>query len=274
MTDPHWIGMPEPRRPTAGRSGDGPPPASAGPGAAGKLGLLGRAETLSAGRQPYVMATVVRAERPTSAKAGDRALVLADGTIEGFVGGHCAMGTVRTQGLRLLESGSSTLLRITPEAAEPYETEGLVAVGQPCLSGGTLEIFLEAVIPPMLVHVFGGGPIAGALVAVGAALEYQLESTTDPMAALAPDTAAVIVASHGVDEMPVLRRALDHAVPYIGLIASRRRGTAVLAELSALEGGEAGERIRTPAGLDIGARTPAEVALSVYAQIVAVRVSP
>nr|BFE81364.1 hypothetical protein GCM10020093_039650 [Planobispora longispora] len=128
-----------------------------------------------AGREPYVMATVVRAGRPTSAKPGDRALVRADGTIEGFVGGHCATSAVRAQSLRLLRSGDSTLLRITPAAAEPYEEEGLVAVGQPCLSGGTLEIFLEAVLPPALVRVHGEGPIALALRRVGAALGYQVE---------------------------------------------------------------------------------------------------
>jgi xanthine dehydrogenase accessory factor len=208
------------------------------------------------------MATVVRAERPTSAKAGDRALVLADGTIEGFVGGHCALATVRTQGLRLLASGRSTLLRITPAAAEPYEEEGLVAVGQPCLSGGTLEIFLEAVIPPTLVQVYGGGPIAQALQRVGEALGYDVEPSDQAGAAPPGDVHAVVVASHGVNEIPVLRAALAAGVPYIGLIASRKRGSAVLAEI------EGGERVHTPAGLDIGARTPAEIALSIYAQLV------
>ena len=77
--------------------------------------LLTRADVLRHGRTPFVLATVVRAERPTSAKAGDRALVLPDGTLEGFVGGTCAETTVRLQGLRLLETGESPLLRITPD---------------------------------------------------------------------------------------------------------------------------------------------------------------
>ncbi|GIH76727.1 XdhC family protein [Planobispora longispora] len=215
-----------------------------------------------AGREPYVMATVVRAGRPTSAKPGDRALVRADGTIEGFVGGHCATSAVRAQSLRLLRSGDSTLLRITPAAAEPYEEEGLVAVGQPCLSGGTLEIFLEAVLPPALVRVHGEGPIALALRRVGAALGYQVEPAAGPPA---PDTAAVVVASHGVGEAPVLTAALRAGVPYVGLVASRRRAAAVLA------GVEGGERVHAPAGLDLGSRTPGEIALSIYAQIVAER---
>src|SRR5256885_9568269 len=119
--------------------------------------MLTRVDHLRSGRTPFVLATVVRAERPTSAKPGDRALVLPDGTIEGFVGGRCAESTVRLQGLRLLRTGESTLLRITPDAGDASEAaaEGLVTVGNPCLSGGTLEIFLEAMMPPTLVHVFG-----------------------------------------------------------------------------------------------------------------------
>ncbi|NUP00305.1 MAG: cytochrome oxidase I [Nonomuraea sp.] len=221
-----------------------------------------RAAGLRSGREPYVLATVVRAQRPTSAKPGDRALVLPDGTIEGFVGGVCATDTVRAQGLRLLRTGRATLLRITPEAGAPHEEEGLVAVGQPCLSGGTLEIFLEAVLPPVLVCVFGDGPIARAFAAVGAALGYQVETGG---AEVAGDASAVLVASHGVGEVPVLRAALAKGVPYVGLIASRRRGAAVLAEL------DGGERVHVPAGLDIHARTPGEVAVSVYAEIIALR---
>ncbi|MDP4504268.1 XdhC family protein [Nonomuraea turcica] len=231
------------------------------------LDVQARVAELRSGREPYVLATVVRAQRPTSAKAGDCALVLPDGTIEGFVGGVCAADTVRAQGLRLLElrrpPGRTTLLRITPEAGEPHEEEGLVAVGQPCLSGGTLEIFLEAVLPPVLVHVYGDSPIARAFAAVGRAMGYQVEA--DAGAAIADDTAAVLVASHGVGEEPVLRAALAKDVPYVALIASRRRGAAVLA------GVEGGERVHVPAGLDIGARTPGEVAVSVYAELISTR---
>jgi len=236
--------------------------------------LLVRADTLRGGRTPFVLATVVRAERPTSAKAGDRALVLADGTVEGFVGGTCAESTVRLQGLRLLETGESTLLRITPEITpEPSESgavEGLVTVANPCLSGGTLEIFLEAMLPPALVHVFGDSPVARALAAVGGPLGHAVEASTDPTAPIAPDTAAVVVASHGRDEEPVLAAALRAGVPYVGLVASRRRGTAVVAQLDVPDDAKA--RVRTPAGLDIGARTAAEIALSIYAQLVAERV--
>jgi xanthine dehydrogenase accessory factor len=237
--------------------------------------LVARAEGLRSRRTPFVAATVVRAERPTSAKPGDRALVLPDGTIEGFVGGVCAESTVRLQALRLLETGESTLLRISGDAAPdaaPETTEGLVAVGNPCLSGGTLEIFLEAVLPPTLVHVFGEAPIARALVTVGAAIGYDVRTTVDPAAPVRPDTAAVVVVSHGRHEEPVLAAALRAGVPYVGLVASRRRGAAVLAALDVDDALRA--QVRTPAGLDIGARTPPEIALSVLAEIVSQRPRP
>jgi xanthine dehydrogenase accessory factor len=244
--------------------------------------LLERASDLRSSRTPFVLATVVRAVRPASAKPGDRALVLPDGTMEGFVGGACSESTVRAQGLRQLASGRSTLLRITPlggpaadspaspesglpESGQP-QGEGLVLVGNPCLSGGTLDIFLEVMRPPMLVHVYGDTPVARALSAVGQAAGWDMQQCADAGAEIPPDAGAVVVASQGGDEPRVLAAALRAGVPYVGLLASRRRGAAVLAALD-LPAGQR-ERLHTPAGLDIGARTPGEVAISIVAEIV------
>lgn len=227
------------------------------------LDVSARAEALRARRTPFVLATVVRAQRPTSAKPGDRALVLPDGTLDGFVGGTCAADTVRGEGLRLLATGESTLLRITPSPADLEDEEGLVTVSNPCLSGGALDIFLEANVPPPLVRIFGDAPVARALVEVGRAMGYEVEATADPAAPVPVDAAAVVVASHGRDEEPVLAAALAAGVPYVALVASRKRGTAVL---STVEG--AAGRISSPAGMDIGARTPAEVAVSIYAELI------
>ena len=228
------------------------------------MSVLTRVDSLKTGRTPFVLATVVRAERPTSAKPGDRALVLPDGTMEGFVGGSCAESTVRSHGLRLLASGESALLRITPTESAETVTEGLVTVGNPCLSGGTLEIFLETMVPPKLVHIHGDGPIAHALVEVGRASGHDVQPATDTPP---DDLAALIIASHGHGEEPLLAQALRAGVPYVGLVASRRRGAAVLASLDVTD--EQRARVHTPAGLDIGARTPAEIAVSIYAQLVA-----
>ena len=236
--------------------------------------LLARANDLRTHRTPFVLATVVRVERPTSAKAGDCALVLPDGTIEGFVGGACAESTVRLQGMRQLAAGQSALLRITPVAASEPErqaetTEGLITVGNPCLSGGTLDIFLEVMRPPMLVHVFGDSPVSRALKELGQPMGWDIRPATHPEAPILPDASAVVVASHGADEERVLTAALRADVPYVALVASRRRGSAVLSSLDlepALK-----KRVHTPAGLDIGARGPHEVAVSIIAEIIANR---
>jgi xanthine dehydrogenase accessory factor len=194
--------------------------------------------------------------------------VLPDGSMEGFVGGTCAESTVRLQGLRLLATGESTLLRITPDAEAETVAEGLVTVGNPCLSGGSLDIFLEAMLPPMLVHVHGDAPVARALVDIGRAVGHDVRSPS-PADGVPADLGALVVASHGRDEEAVLVAALRAGVPYVGLVASRRRGQAVLASLDVSE--EQRARVHTPAGLDIGARTPAEVAVSVYAELISTR---
>jgi xanthine dehydrogenase accessory factor len=226
-----------------------------------------RAEELAAAREPFVAALVVRASRPTSVHAGDCGLVRADGSIEGFVGGACAETSVRLHALRALETGEPLVLRIVPGDEGGPSEEGAVTVQNPCLSGGALEIYLEPSLPAPRVGVVGETPVAHALAAVGAAVGFDVD------AGLSEDDLAVVVASHGRDEEESLERALLAGVPYVGLVASRKRGAAVLAELrarGALSEADV-ERVRTPAGLDIGAHTAEEIALSILAEIVSVR---
>ena len=235
--------------------------------------LRDRADDLAGRRVPYVEATVVRAERPTSARPGDSALVLADGGIEGFVGGTCAESSVRAHGLDALESGEPVLLRILPDAgAAPDRGEpGAVTVHNPCLSGGSLEIFLQPRLPAPLVAVLGETPIARALARMADALGYAAVGITAD-SPLPADAAAVVVASHGRGEEAVLRAALTAGVPYVGLVASPRRGDTVRAALDLPPADLV--RLSTPAGLDIGARTPEEIALSILAEIVERRPRP
>ena len=222
------------------------------------------AEQLRAERRPYVTATVVRAEKPTSAKPGDTALVLDTGEVHGFVGGECAQASVQAQAMLTLDEGLPVLLRITPDAEGSPAAAGAITVHNPCLSGGTLEIFLEPTLPPALVAVHGDAPIARAVRELAEWLGFDVadEGTPD----------AVVVATHGGDEGEVIGRALTAGVPYVALVASRRRGTAVLDGLDLAPGDR--DRVHTPAGLDIGARTPREVALSILAEIVSLRPRP
>jgi xanthine dehydrogenase accessory factor len=208
--------------------------------------------------EAFVTATVVRVERPSSVRPGDTATIRHDGTIEGFVGGVCAEHSVRMHALRALETGEPLLLRVVPGDGEEAAEEGAVTVANPCLSGGGMEIFLDPHVPAPVLHVTGETPVAHALRELAPKLGFELGDAGQP--------AAVVVASHGRDEEEVLAAALANGVSYVGLVASRRRGEAVRAAL-----GEGAERLHTPAGLDIGARTPAEIALSILAEIVAER---
>ncbi len=248
-------------------------------------GMSRRAQELAAQGEAFVTATVVRAQRPTSVKAGDVALVLADGTVEGFVGGACGEHSVRAYSLKAIESGQPVLLRILPFAeegedgdpagAEVAREEGAVTVQNPCLSGGAIEMFLEPVLPAPRVHVVGEAPIAGALLRIGPELGLDVVGSDGADLDLRRGDLALIVAAHGDHEVHALRRGLEAQLPYVGLVASAKRGDGVIGELRG-DGvaGELLERIDVPAGLDIGARTPAEIALSILAQVVAVRRSP
>jgi xanthine dehydrogenase accessory factor len=230
-------------------------------------------ERLVAERQPFVVATVVRARRPTSVRPGDGAIVLSDGTIEGFVGGVCAESSVRLHSLKALETGDPLLLRLVPgddcDDADDL-VDGAVVERNPCLSGGSLEIFLEPHLPANRVVVVGVSPIARALAGLAGAAGYDCELT--PAAAEVSDVsgaAAVVVASHGAGEEHVLAAALEAGVGYVALVASPKRGRAVVAELEVAP--ELAAQLHTPAGLDIGARTPTEIAVSILAEMVAVQ---
>ena len=235
-----------------------------------------RMAQLLARRVPFVRATVVRARRPTSANPGDTALILEDGEIEGFVGGACAEATVRRFALDVLHSGEPVLLRISPDQVGDGDLiEGAIVVGNPCLSGGELEVFLEPRRPAPRVVVLGETPIGRSLVVLGQDLGYDIQPVDDVVSGVEAmrGAAAVVVASHGRDEEAVLTAALAWGVPYVALVASRKRATAVLDSLDVTP--EQRASVRAPAGLDIGAHSAGEVALSILAEVVAsVRAQP
>jgi xanthine dehydrogenase accessory factor len=234
--------------------------------------LAQQVEELTGGRAPFVQATVVRAQSPTSVRPGDTAIVRRDGTIDGFVGGTCAETSVRLHALRALETDEPVLLRILPggdPATEAAPVEGAVTVRNPCLSGGALEVFLEPHLPAAAIRIVGSSPIGLALADLSDRLGYAVQLDAPEASEPTAEDAAVVVASHGHDEERVLTAALQHAVPYVGLVASRVRGDAIRESLELPA--QLRERLRTPAGLDIGAETPEEIAVAILAEIVAVR---
>ncbi|HEX9226936.1 MAG TPA: XdhC family protein, partial [Arthrobacter sp.] len=162
--------------------------------------LAARAKDLASRREPFVHATVVRAQHPTSAHAGDTALVMPDGGILGFVGGNCVESSVREYSLQVLASQEPLLLRVVPGEPSRTAEEGAVEVSNPCLSGGAIEIFLQPHVPAPRVLVVGTTPVAQALETLGAGVGLAVELIDGESARPQAGDAALIVASHGKAE--------------------------------------------------------------------------
>ena len=222
---------------------------------------------------PFVLATVVRAERPTSARPGAKAIVTGDGQLVGFVGGTCVKPAVRRESLRALDDGTPRLLRISPDSPpEGVEAEeGVLEEHMACVSGGALDIHLEPYLPSRRLLLAGSSPIVQSLAVLGEALgmEVRTAEAAENLDAAAED-AFVVVAGHGEGEWEALKAGLTGGrARYVGLVASPRRSAAVRERLVGMGVSEAEvDRLRSPAGLDIGAETPGEIALSILAQIV------
>lgn len=231
--------------------------------------VLDRERAFERQQQAFVRATVVRTERPTSARAGDTAVIDALGTMTGFVGGTCVESSVREYSLQVLESGEPLLLQVRPGELGAQVLDGAVEVHNPCLSGGSVDVFLEPVIPAPYVVVVGEHPVAQALARLGAALGYRMEVVEGDAWEPADGIAAVVVASHGKGEERALETALAMGIPYIGLVASDKRGRAVVASLEVDD--SLRSLVRTPAGLKLGGHRPEEIALGVLAELVQAR---
>ena len=248
------------------------------------------AQDLRARNEPFVLATVVRVERPSSGRPGFKAIVRANRELIGWLGGSCAQSVLVAEALRALRDGRPRLMRLTPNAGSSPLEEGVVEYVMECESGGTMDIYVEPQIPRPQLLVVGDSPVAAALQALGRVLDYRIvvvaagtKESEFPGAdqivrdleripdLLTSDTYAVVATMGKYDEAALAQLA-GSRVAYLGLVASRRRAAAVLAGL-----GDAGvdsaaqARIQSPAGLDFSAETPEEIALSILAQITQVR---
>ncbi|HTP52214.1 MAG TPA: XdhC family protein [Anaeromyxobacteraceae bacterium] len=253
--------------------------------------LLQIAADLAARGEPFVRAVVVRRESSSSALPGDAALVTAEGEFHGWLGGSCTRPTVIREAREVLADGKPRLLSLTPDP-DAEARPGVLARPMACHSGGTVDIFLEPVLPAPRLVVFGQAPVSKALCRLGKAMAYAVdvvEPGADPAAfpgadrivpALPPPEPGrrrpreilAVVATMGERDEEALAEALPHAPVYLGVIASRKR-FAQMREALAARGHPAAAlaQVKNPAGLEIGARTPEEIALSVLAEIVKVR---
>ena len=235
--------------------------------------LLERAADLERSGEPFALATVVRCERPTSAKPGAKALIAGDGTVTGWIGGACAEPVVVREALAALRDGRPRLIGLIGEGGRgPGRTEGIVEFPMTCHSGGTLEIYVEPYLPQRQLVLVGHGPVVEALATLGRAAGYAITTLAGDAASATHDLghrASVVVATHADEDEDALARVLATAAGHVSLVASRRRAAAIVERLRAR--GVAPERLgalKAPAGLDIGAVTPEEIAISILAEII------
>jgi xanthine dehydrogenase accessory factor len=242
-----------------------------------------RSAELAAQRKPFAIATVVRVEGSSSAQRGSKALIDSQGNIlTGWVGGGCAESAVRSEALRCMRTEKPELITLDMQ-------DEILGVGMPC--GGIMDVYIEPVLPQPELIIAGHGRIAETLARLGQLMNFTV-TVHDPSAtkenfpeaqriikkdfalgeiSFGPATYVVIATLHKNDHL-WLQRALEGEAAYVALIASAHRSHLVLDYLLA-EGiaAEKVERVWAPAGLDLGAAGPEEIALSVMSQIIALR---
>ncbi len=238
--------------------------------------LLAFAYELAQRGEAFALATVVRCERPTSAKPGAKALIREDGTVSGWVGGSCAEPVVVKEALKALRDGQPRFIALMGEGGTgPGKREGVLEYAMTCHSGGTLEIYVEPVLPKPQLLLVGRGPVVETLLKLGMAMDFTVtlissEISPKQFPGITPRS-FIVVATHGTFDEEALEQALRSEAGYVSLVASRRRAGAVIEALK--RRGVPAEklgRLKAPAGLDIGAVSPEEIALSILAEIVQV----
>jgi xanthine dehydrogenase accessory factor len=250
--------------------------------------LLQLAADLTRRGEPFALATVVNREAPISAQVGDVALVTRDGTFHGWVGGSCTRPTVVAEAARALEEGRPRLIALTAEP-EGRRRPGLTLFPMTCHSGGSVEIYIQPVLPAPRLLVYGASPTARALARLGTAMGYRVEVVDpgadaaafpgaaavytsppppDPAAPASPAPRFAVVATQGLWDEEAVQAAAAHGPDYLAVVASPRRFAEMRTFLAARLPAATLDAIHNPAGLDLGALGPEEVALSVLAEIV------
>ena len=261
--------------------------------------VMEQAAVLSRQGTAFALATVVWRQGPSSSQQGSRAIITADGELHGWIGGACAEPAVIREAQRVISSGTAQLLLLgspeqfastakaggAPQADGSFQgdrtlpagggvPEGMTIVPISCQSEGALEVYIEPVLPVPHLVVVGRSPMAQTLADLARALGWRTDLIDGPdfTSADADAKALVVVATQGHDDEGVLERAVAARPAYLGLVGSRRRGAAVLGYLA-----DRGlpkvdlDRVRVPAGLDLGSTTHPEIAVAILAELVQLR---
>jgi xanthine dehydrogenase accessory factor len=250
--------------------------------------FLKKTTELVANGESFVTATVVRCEPPTSGKPGDKAIIRGEEVAWGWIGGGCAQPVVIKEAKKALAEGKPKLVRISPSPSNPEE--GIVDYTMTCHSGGALDIYLEPVLPKPQILILGRSPVAQFLAQIGSAVGYAVSIVTEDAAEgfadvkmiqsrnfsleqtrVTPET-FVVVSTQGEGDEDALEQALNSGAGYIAFVASKTKAGKLLQYLQ--DKGmtpEKAQQLRAPAGLNIGAKSPEEIAVSVLAEIIQIR---
>ncbi len=246
--------------------------------------FLSKADELLANGEPFAIAVVVRFQAPISGKPGNKAIIFPDGKIWGWIGGGCAQPVVIKEALKALADGQPRLIRISPSSSPE---EGIVDYTMTCHSGGTLDIFIEPVLPEPHIVILGRSPVAVALARLGRAINYAV-SVAAPGAAresfpdvdllrtdfdlrelkIVPQT-FIVVSTQGEGDEEALEKAVLSSAAHVAFVSSKVKAAKILEFLKGRGVSPARlSQVRAPAGLDIHASSPEEIAVSVLAEIV------
>jgi xanthine dehydrogenase accessory factor len=246
--------------------------------------FLKKADELVMLGESFAIATVVRYEAPISGKPGDKAIIFADGQIWGWIGGGCARPAVVKEALKALQDGRPRLVHISPTETDEA---GIVAYNMSCHSGGTLDVYIEPVLPKPHVLIMGRSPVGQTLARLAKVINYtvsvaapeanqqtypevdRVQAPLDLKDLKVNPLTFIVVATQGECDEEALENALRTDATYVAFVASKVKAAKVLEYLG--ERGVSAERlkqVRAPAGMDIGACSPEEIAVSILAQIV------
>jgi len=239
--------------------------------------LLDEISELTRRGEVFALATVVWRQSPSSSQPGSRAIITAGGELHGWIGGACAEPVVIREAQRVITEGTARLLLLgTPEQFGAAVPEGMTVIPISCQSEGALEVYIEPVLPVPHLVIVGDSPMARTLAALAGALGWRTDLVRGPdfTTEHADERAMIVVATQGHGDEDVLERAAAARPAYLGLVGSRRRGATVLGYLA-----DRGvphdqlDRVRVPAGLDLGRTTHQEIAVAILAELVQLRAS-
>jgi len=249
--------------------------------------FLEKASQLRAAGQPFVVAMVVRCQAPISGKPGDKAIITAEGKMLGWIGGGCVQPVAVKEALQALADGKPRLIRISPSSSPEI---GIVNYDMTCHSGGTVDLFIEPVLPKLQLVILGRSPFARSLAKLGKIMNFAVcVAAADAQREIFPDAdmleanldlsqikitpqTFIVVSTQGEDDEDALEKAVTAGARYTAFVASRVKSQKVFEYLR--ERGIAEEKlteVRVPAGLDIHAASPEEIAVSILAEIIQVK---